>query len=115
MANEYFTGRVHSVIFENASQGFYILKIKLDSDEPMGGKVLTVKGTIPGLTVGVGVWFGFEGKWIKHPDYGRQVEITRAPVIRGGWDANKIKKVLAAHGVGRMTLQMLHERFGDEL
>lgn len=121
---EYFTGRVHSVIFENVSQAFYILKIKVDRDPQQGdehdfqasaGALITVRGTIPGLHVEVGTWFGFEGNWVRHETYGRQVEITRAPVIRGEWTPKTVKKVLGAHGVGRMTLQVLHERFGDEL
>jgi|GEM_PF-46527 len=133
---EYYTGRVHSVIFENAGQAFYILKIKIDDADdagpasrsfrrerddpaedysPLAGALVTIRGNIPGLNVDVGTWFGFEGKWVKHPEYGRQIEITRAPVIRGPWTVSTIKKILSAHGVGRLTLQILSDHFGDEM
>jgi len=89
MSADYYTGRVHSVIFENAAQAFYILKIKVDdvadagpashsfrregSDpvedySPLAGALVTIRGNIPGLNVDVGTWFGFEGKWVRHPE-----------------------------------------------
>lgn len=118
---EYFTGRVVAVIFKNAAQAFYIAKVKLDDDpeeenyNPLAPRNVTVRGNIPGLNVQVGAWLGFEGQWVKHETYGRQVEITRAPLIRGPWTVKMIKRVLGAHGVGRLTLQILGEKFGDEL
>jgi len=115
---QYFSGRVLNVIFEDTSTFFYILRVRLDTeDEDKSGKgtVITVKGNILGMTVEVGSWFGFEGTWINHPAHGRQVDVTRAPMIQGGWDTKTIVKVLAAHNVGRFTLTLLEERFGDGL
>ena len=121
----YFTGRIMNVIFENASQSFYILRVKLDQetdeeaspvmDMSLGTSVVTVKGNIPGLNVEVGTWFGFEGNWINHPSHGRQIDITRAPMVKGPWDTKTILKVLTAHGVGAITLKLLSDKFGDGL
>ena len=60
----YFSGRVHSVLYENSSQAFYVLKIKMD-DSP--GPPTTIRGNVPGLPISVGTWFGFDGKWVDPP------------------------------------------------
>jgi exodeoxyribonuclease V alpha subunit len=118
---KYFTGRVLNVIFEDTSTFFYILRVRLDDDpdsksyDPLGSTVITVKGNIPGLNVEPGTWFGFEGAWVNHKTHGKQVDITRAPMIRGAWDTKTIVKVLSAHNVGRLTLTLMAERFGDGL
>jgi len=113
---EYFSGRVQAVIFENDADSFYIVKMKLDgvSDFSKDGSQ-TVRGTVPGLDIKPGAWFGFEGKWVNDEKYGKQIVIERAPVLKGGWDAETAVKMLQSHGVTRSTCEALYEHFGDDL
>ena len=111
MAN-YFAGRVHSVVFENDAQSFYIMKMTLDgSDTP----AVTVRGSVPGISVKAGAWFGFEAVWESHDKYGRQLVIERAPVVRGEWDSETALKMLQGHGVGKRICDALFGHFGDGL
>lgn len=117
----YYSGRVHSVVFENEAKAFYILRVVLDeaSDavggaDKMNGSV-TVRGDIPGLQIGVGAWFGFEGVWDDHPQYGRQIRITRAPVMKKDWDADTSEKVLTSKGIGVTIAAKLRAHFGEDL
>jgi len=107
----YFSGRVHSVIYKNDSQAFYILKILLDETE---GDLVTVRGHVPGLPVDTGTWFGFEGTWITHRQYGRQITIQKAPLLKNGWDADTAAKMLAASGVGSRLVSQIRDHFGDK-
>ena len=110
MASEYFSGRVSAIIFENESQGFYILKMVLDGRTD----VTSVKGTVLGISVDVGVWFGFEGEWIQHETHGKQLSITKAPVVQE-WTAAVVSSVLAANGVGERVVNHIHAHFGDRM
>ena len=113
MAN-YFAGRVQAVIFENDADSFYIMQMALDGqgkDVPS----ITVRGTVPGLDMKPGTWFGFEAKWEDHQKYGRQLVIQKAPVIKGEWDSETALKMLQGHGVGLRTCDSIFEHFGEDL
>ena len=66
----YFSGRVHSIIYQDVAQVFYILRVVLDPEEedgsggltftPRSTKPVTVRGHIPGLPISTGTWFGFD-------------------------------------------------------
>ena len=107
----YFSGRVHSIIHETPAQAFYILRIVLDG--PQAQPSVTVRGSIPGLGIKVGTWFGFEANWTTHKEYGRQLVITRAPIIKKAWDPESAEKVLIANGVGERVIQQVRAHFGD--
>jgi exodeoxyribonuclease V alpha subunit len=64
--------------------------------------------------VSVGVWFGFDGKWVDHPQYGRQIQILRAPVLKDGIDIETAGKMLISAGVGELLVKRLHHHFGDD-
>ena len=112
---EYFSGRVHSIVFENAAQGFYVLRMVLDG-KPIGplGEHPVVRGNISGIHVEVGTWFGFEGTWVTHETYGRQLAISKAPVIQT-WTPDVAASILAANGVGERVVSLLRSHFGDDL
>lgn len=115
---EYHAGRVRSVVFENDAQSFYVLDMDLDGGSPAElpkDAGTTVRGSVPGLDVKPGCWFGFEGHWENHDKYGRQLVIDRAPVIQGSWDAETALKMLQSHGVGARTCDSLLGEFGDGL
>jgi len=120
----YFSGRVHSIVFENEAQAFYILRMVLDAESSasipsdgmdlMNGSV-TVRGDVPGLQVSVGTWFGFEGVWDQHEKFGRQIRIVRAPVMKKDWDADTCEKILVSHNVGPAIAAKLREAFGEDM
>ena len=120
---EYFSGRVHSVVFENTAQDFYIVRMVLDVREDdttstfQSGNlgIVTVRGNIPGMNVDTGSWFGFEAKWETHETYGRQLAITKAPVLKNGWDTESALAMLGSHGVGDQVCRRLEQHFGDDL
>src|SRR3990167_9395947 len=108
MMDDYFSGRVHSIVFENPAQGFFILRMVLDGDGKPNGGHSVVRGDVPGLVVREGTWFGFEGRWENHEQHGRQIVITRAPVVRS-WTPDVAAAVLAANGVGEGVVARLRE------
>ena len=115
----YFSGRVHTIRHENPSAAFYILKMVLDDpntipfEDYLSGNV-SVRGTVPGMNIEVGSWFGFEADWSSHAKYGRQLVITRAPVMKAVWDPDMAEKALAAHGVSERTVAQIRAHFGDD-
>lgn len=110
MTGVFYSGRVANIVFENPSQGFYILKMVLDGGK--GTEPTTVKGNVPGITMSVGTWFGFEGDWVTHETHGKQISITKAPVVQG-WTPDVAGAVLAANGVGDGVVTRLRAHFGS--
>jgi len=120
----YFSGKVSDIVFSKKNQGFYILKMLLDGDsgealvreyDSIGESLVAVKGYVPGLTVQVGSWFGFEGKWIQDAKYGRQIEITLAPVFKGYIDPETVSSLLMDNGVADMVTYELRRSFGKDM
>ena len=114
----YLSGRVHSIIHESPGKAFYILKMVLDDPSLVDGSDyksgnVTIRGTIPGMSLKEGSWFGLEAHWTKHKTYGRQLVISRAPVVKASWDVDSAEKAMAANGVGERTLQIIRSTFGD--
>ena len=117
----YFSGRVHSVIYDDPAQAFYILKMSLDApDNPEGmvgivkGVSATVKGHVPGVPIKVGTWFGFDAEWRTHKTHGKQLAIKKAPVLKNGWDAETAERMLSANGVGPRLLLLARQTLGDD-
>jgi exodeoxyribonuclease V alpha subunit len=107
----HFSGRVHTVVFENASQSFYILRITLDGES---GMPVVAKGNIPGMQVKVGVWIPFEADWVTHPQHGRQLNITKAPAVPT-WDAATAASILTTHGVTERVASAVRTALGDDM
>lgn len=116
----YFSGRVHSVNFSDKSKAFYILRMSLDAecitdDVTDARGLVAVTGDIPGVHIAVGVWFGFEGVWHQHPKHGKQVKVTRAPVLKNGWDDDTCVKVLVSQGIGSALVAKVRESLKGDL
>lgn len=118
----YYSGRVHSVVYTNPTQDFYILRMVLDEADstPLAkssgnGSTVSVRGTVPGLSLVIGSWFGFEAKWETHEKYGKQLSITKAPVLKDKWDPETACAMLTAHGVGERIARSLLIHFDDAL
>lgn len=101
----YFSGRVHSITFEDPSQGFYILRMVLDN----GAGLAVVRGYVSGLGIQIGTWFGFDADWVTHKEYGRQLAIKKAPIFKGLWDADTVVQILSSNGVGGLVLDQLRK------
>lgn len=111
----YYSGRVHSVIYENPSKAFYIVRMLLDGKNPSEADSRVIaRGCVPGIALRMGTWFGFEADWANHKEHGKQLSITKAPVLSGGWDADTAEKVLASAGVGELTLKTIRLKLGDD-
>lgn len=104
-----FSGSVLNVVYSN--DDFFILKIRPDvspvndPNDPMGlfastAAPVTVKGDFPGMAMKPGTWFTFEGRWINHPQYGKQLQSVRSPVSLNNWTNERVKGALTSRGVG---------------
>lgn len=117
--SEYYAGRIVSVRFNNDASSYYVVEMHMDEEakaqQASARTATTVRGTIPGLDVKPGVWFGFEAHWETHDRYGRQLVIDKAPLVKGQWDAETACKMLEGHGVGAQISQRLYEEFGEDL
>lgn len=118
----FFSGRVSAVIVDNG-QGFYVLKVVLDGQGPEIEGVgdvegfrepVKVRGSIYGLDIQVNSWIGFEGKWTNHPEYGRQISISRAPVIPE-WTPEIALSILVSSGVPEVVMRRILSRTGDRM
>lgn len=107
----HFSGRVHTVVFENPSQSFYILRMVLANQQ---GAPVVVKGNIPGMAIKVGVWIPFEAEWVTHPQHGRQLSITKAPAV-AVWDAATVSSIMTTHGVTDRVATALRDEIGEDL
>lgn len=118
---QYFSGRVQSVVFSNENDAFYILRMVLDAEEDTLGMFgvntsapVTVKGNVPGVKVENGTWFGFEASWVNDPRWGKQLSISRAPVLKDSWDPDTASNMLVANGVGSAVMGQIRSHFGDD-
>jgi len=119
--SNYFSGRVQSVVFANPESAFYIVRMILDEEKDAASLIrnklsepVTVKGAIPGIQIAVGAWFGFEAKWSHHAMYGKQLDISRAPVLKDGWDPETAARMLVANGVGAGVMLSIRQHFKDD-
>lgn len=109
MEMELLQGTVTGVVFQNAENGYAVLRVAATT-----GETVTVVGTIP-LPV-VGERLMVTGRWGNHASYGRQFEAeflerlmpeTKAEIL-GYLSARTIK------GIGPKLAARIVERFGDE-
>ncbi len=102
-------GTVHSVIFQNAENGYTILRLLT-----LEGEVITVVGCIP--CAAPGEHLAVSGVWETHPQHGQQlraVELERSLPE----DEEEIFSYLSSgicKGVGPATARRIVDRFGPE-
>ncbi len=102
-------GTIHSVIFQNAENGYTVLRLLTEE-----GEVVTVVGCIP--CAAPGEHLTVSGVWEQHPQHGQQlraVEMERALPE----DEEDIFNYLASgicKGVGPATARRIVDRFGPE-
>ena len=104
-----YDGTVHSLIFQNAENGYTVLRLLTEE-----GEVVTVVGCIP--CVAPGEHLTVSGVWEQHPQHGQQlraVELERALPE----DEEEIFNYLSSgicKGVGPATARNIVDRFGVE-
>ncbi len=99
---------VAQTTYRNEDNGYTVLQVR------QGKEYVTVVGTMPELSPGEQVVF--TGKYIEHPQYGKQwkmeaVEILRPTTLLG------IERYLASgliKGVGAATAKLIVDHFGEE-
>ena len=102
-------GTVHSVIFQNAENGYTVLRLLTEE-----GEVVTVVGCIP--CAAPGEHLAVSGVWEQHPQHGEQlraVELERSLPE----DEEEIFDYLSSgvcKGVGPATARRIVDRFGSE-
>ena len=102
-------GTVHSVIFQNAENGYTVLRLLTEE-----GEVITVVGCIP--CAAPGEHLTVSGVWEQHPQHGEQlraVELERSLPE----DEEEIFDYLSSgvcKGVGPATARRIVDRFGPE-
>ena len=100
-------GTVHSVIFQNAENGYTVLRLLTEE-----GEIVTVVGCIP--CVAPGEHLTVTGTWETHPQHGEQL---RAEELERGLpeEEDEILAYLSSgicKGVGPATARSIVERFG---
>jgi exodeoxyribonuclease V alpha subunit len=106
------TGKVKIIVFSNREAGFYIFKIR----EGNNGKVITAKGTFPGVDLNTGLTVKLTGDYVNHSKFGRQFAVSACEVLpekgRSG-----IVAYLSSHvkSIGPITAGKLYDAFGDDL
>jgi len=67
---EKITGIVEKIIFHNRDNGYYILSVELPNDESV-----TITAYHPSMHEGI--TYEFEGNWIHHPRFGKQMKTNK--------------------------------------
>ena len=109
MELELLQGTVSAVVFQNAENGYAVLRLTQS-----GGETVTVVGTIPMPVVGERLMV--TGKWGSHSSYGRQFEAEflerllpeSKTEILGYLSARTVK------GIGPKLAARIVDRFGDD-
>lgn len=106
---EMIEGTVQAVLFQNAENGYAVLRLLSDD-----GEMITVVGTIP-MTI-VGERLVVTGKWGFHQNYGKQFEAEFLERLLPQ-TINEIFAYLASgavKGIGEKTAAKIVERFGSD-
>ncbi len=108
-AQEILSGSISSVTFQNAENGYAILRLACDD-----GDTHTVVGTIPMPAVGERLIV--TGHWVRHASYGPQFQAEfldrLLPDSRHGIIAFLSTRIIK--GVGERTAEKIVERFGED-
>ena len=102
-------GTVHSVIFQNAENGYTVLRLLTEE-----GEVITVVGCIP--CVAPGEHLTVTGTWETHPQHGEQLKVQELERSLPE-DEDEIFAYLSSgicKGVGPTTARRIVDRFGLE-
>lgn len=96
-------GQVKKVKYHSETDDWYVLEMV------MSGKFhkKIVVGNISGMKIEKGVWFGFVGKEVSHPDWGKQIKIQRAPYFDEEPPDHQVMKTMEGQGVSIWVLKQI--------
>nr|WP_321257359.1 ATP-dependent RecD-like DNA helicase [uncultured Pseudodesulfovibrio sp.] len=101
---------VQTVIYHNKENGYTIARVRV-KDEP--GQT-TIVGTLGELAAGASL--DLHGKWLMHPKFGRQFEVSTFEQTRPATENGVIRFLQSSiKGVGEKTATRLVEEFGIEV
>jgi len=101
---------VQTVIYHNEENGYTIARVRV-KDEP--GQT-TIVGTLGELAAGASL--DLHGKWLTHPKFGRQFEVSTFEQTRPATENGVIRFLQSSiKGVGEKTATRLVEEFGVEV
>jgi exodeoxyribonuclease V alpha subunit len=105
------TAKITGLVFTNSSTGFHILKVRSEDDD-----IFTVKGSWPGVSIGVGLKANFIGKFGYHEKYGKQFNATSCNITPDK-GRHGVTNYLAAHvpSIGPITAAKMYDAFGEDL
>jgi exodeoxyribonuclease V alpha subunit len=103
-------GTLERITFHNPENGYTVARLLPDGARD----VVTVLGNFTNPVVGE--FLRVEGRWIRHPQWGPQMQVVRYQPIRPATVAG-IERYLGSgmvKGVGPVTAKRIVERFGDK-
>ncbi|HSM58023.1 MAG TPA: ATP-dependent RecD-like DNA helicase [Candidatus Sulfomarinibacteraceae bacterium] len=115
------SGSVERITYYNPENGYSVIRLQPDSRSMLLYKyasgrqaLLTVVGNLP--EVNPGEWLRLSGRWVNHPEYGRQFMAEQCeqalPATTEG-----IKRYLGSgmiRGVGKVMAERIVDKFGEE-
>ena len=109
---EELTAKISGIVFSNRATGFYVLRALPDG----GGPQITVRGTFPGVVVGVGLKAKFNGRFDVHPTYGKQLNAASCELLPEN-GRNGIITYLSSHvpSIGPVTAARMYDALGEDL
>jgi exodeoxyribonuclease V alpha subunit len=110
--SETIVGNISSIIFQKKDTGFHILKVELDGNK----KTVDVKGSFPEILLSKGLKVRFNGKYVDHQTYGKQLHATSCEVIpEKGKNGIVSYLISSVPSIGIITANRLYDIFGDDL
>ena len=103
-------GEVERLVYSADETGFTICRLRV----PGRHDLVTVVGSLPGIQPGEQL--SLEGRWLNHPKYGLQFQVTRY-ISQVPATANGIKRYLSSNlvkGIGPVMAGRLVDMFGKE-
>ena len=103
-------GTIERITFHNDENGYTVARLL----PPNARDVITILGNFSNPVVGESLIC--HGTWIRHPQWGRQMQVARYEVVRPA-TAFAIEKYLGSgmvKGVGPVTAKRIVDKFGEE-
>lgn len=107
------TAKITGIVFSNPSTSFYILRVSVENGK---SNLLTIKGSWPGISIGVGLKANFTGHYEHHEKYGKQLNAVSCNVIPDK-GKNGVVNYLVANvpSIGLITATKLYDALGEDL
>jgi exodeoxyribonuclease V alpha subunit len=114
-------GSVERVTYYNPENGYSVVRLTPDSRGMLPFKyasgreaLITIVGNLPEVTPGE--WLRLSGRWVNHPQYGRQFQVEQCRQTLPA-SVEGIKRYLGSgmiRGVGKVMAERIVDKFGEE-